>query len=107
MPPKRRRSTGPLRASVVEVFIPRDPFVNQQRISCKIPRYLVKGNPTMANDIVVPTASTKVTVTVTGCLHHHFHTSSQQLLNSTSSDTDVLWPPPPTTTGSYAISCAA
>ena len=108
MPPKLRRSMGPLRVSMVEVLTPRDPFINQQRISCKIPWYLAKGNPTTANDIVVPTASTKVTVT--GCLHHHFHTSSQQLLNSsysTSSDTDVLWLPPPTTTGSYAILCAA
>ena len=84
MPPKRRRSTGPLRASVVEVLTPRDSFVNQQRISCKIPWYSAKGNPTTANDIVVPTTSTKVSVT--GCLHHHFHTSSRQLLNSTSSD---------------------
>ena len=102
MPPKRRRSTGPLRASVVEVLTPRDPFVNHQQISRKIPWYSSKGNPTTANDITVPTASTKVTVT--GCLHHHFHISSQQLLNSTSSDTDILWLPPPTTTGSYAIS---
>ena len=108
MPPKRRRSMGPLRASMVEVLTSRDPFVNQQRISCKIPWYSAKGNPTTANDIVVPTASTKVMVT--GCLHHHFHTSSQQLLNSScsiSSDTDVLWLPPPTTIGSYAISCTA
>ena len=107
MPPKRRRSTGPLRASVVEVLTPRDLFVNQQLISCKIPWYSAKDNPTMTNDIVVPTVSTKVTVT--GCLHHHFHTSasSQQLLNSTLIDTDVLWPPPLTTIGSYAISCAA
>ena len=102
MPPKRRRSTGPPRASVVEVLTPRDPFVNRQRISCKIPWYSAKGNPTMANDIVVPTTSAKVMVT--GCLHHHFHTSSQQLLNSTSSDTDVLWPPPPITTG-YFVRC--
>ena len=105
MPPKRRRSTGALQASVVEVLTPRDPFVSQQRMACKIPRYLAKGNPTTANDIVVPTASTKVTVT--GCLHHHFHTLNQQLLNSTSSDTDVLWRPPPTMTGSYTILCTA
>ena len=63
------------------------------------------GGGRTVNDIIVPTASTKVTVP--GCLHHYFHTSSQQLLNSTSSDTDVLWPPPLTTAGSYAILCAA
>ena len=106
---------------MVKVLTQCDPFINQQRISCKIPWYSAKGNPTTANDIIVrtaidnrghkapstiyATASTKVTVT--GCLHHHFHTSSQQLLNSTSSDTDVLWPPLPTTTELYVILCAA
>ena len=113
MPPKWRRSTGPLQASMVEVLTPHDPFVNQQRISCKIPWY--QRVILLVNNIVMPTASTKVLRTcklhrlllITGnvgwLLVPSFSHLKQKVPNSTLSDTKVLGPPLPTITGSYVL----